>query len=203
MSRRSIIVAVCVVLALSAVAGPATAGERSGTETIPGMEPFSISFENAGSGEMKVSWNVQVTDGVPVNVVLLDEENHGKFTDYLRYEAYRGHQYNYTNSSRRTVNVEEGRYYLAIESAHSSMETSTVDYEVKWDEDVSESDWAPWCWPVIILLVIVFGVGILFYIWIWIRIRRSAPKPATPGGGGGDTAVQLGPRPEPPDMPGI
>ncbi len=202
MSRWNIAIAIMAVLVLSTVSGTASAGERSGTETIYGMDPFSVSFENTGSEEMQVSWNVKVTDGVPVNIVLLDEENHEKFTSYLRYEAYRGHQYNYTNSSRRTVKVEEGKYYLAIESAHSSMDHSTVDYEVKWDVDAEDAIfWAPWCIPVVVLLVMAFGLVVLYLLWMWIRMGRGAVQPAVPGGGGAETATQLGPQPEPPDMP--
>jgi hypothetical protein len=205
MSGRSIIVAICVVLALSAASLPAMAGERSGTETIYGMDPFSISFENTGSDEMKVTWDIDLTDGVPVNIVLLDEENHEKFTSGLRYEAYEGHQYNYTNSSKRTVKVEEGKYYLAIESAHSSVDSSTVDYKVTWAEDAGGGlFWAPWCWPVLILLVLVFGVGILFLLWRMLG-GRSAVGPGTdvaPAPGGTEVA-QLSPQPEPPDIPEV
>ena len=155
MSGRSIIVALCVAIALSMVAVPAMAGEESGTETIFGMDPFTISFENTESEEMKVTWDVKVTDGVPVNVVLLDEENHDKYPG-LSYEAYKGNEYRYVNSSKRTVKVEEGKYYLAIESAHSSMDSSTIDYEVRWDEDAGLFD-SPWCWPLAIILAILLG----------------------------------------------
>jgi len=136
MSGRSIIIAICAVLALAAASVPALAGERSGTETIYGMDPFYIEFENTGSEEMKVTWDIKLTDGVPINVVLLDEDNFEKYP-YLGYEAYKGQRYDYVNSSKRTVKVEQGKYRLAIESAHSSMDSSTIDYEVKWAEDAS------------------------------------------------------------------
>jgi hypothetical protein len=204
MSGRSIIIiATLSVLVLATVAAPALGGEESGTETIMGMDPFSIDFENTGSDPMDVSWDITVTDGVPVNIVLLDEENHGQFTSGLRYEAYEGHQYNYTTSSKRTVSVEEGRYYLVIESAHSSMDSSTVNYVVKWDEDAARSFWQPWCWPVLIVLVLVFGVGILFLLWRILGAGRAAvgPRPDVAPGPGTGSVAQLSPQPEPPDIP--
>ncbi len=202
-SWRTNIVSVVSVLALVTVAVPALAGEESGTETIMGMDPFSIAFENTGSDPMDVTWDIAVTDGVPVNIVLLDEENHEKFTSYLRYEAYKGHQYNYTNASKRTVRVDEGEYYLVIESAHSSMDSSTVRYVVEWGEDSSGTFWKPWCWPVLILLVLVFGVGILFLLWRIFGSGRAAvaPRPGAAPGPGPEGVAQLSPQPEPPDFP--
>lgn len=203
MSGRSIIIVLCAVLVLSTATGSAIAGEESGTKTIQGMEPFAIEIENTGSDQMKVSWDLNLTDGVPFNAALVDEDNYEKFSSGLRYEAYNGQQKNYTLDWKRTVKVDEGKYYLVIESAHSSMDSSTVKYVVKWDEDVSSIGWAPWCWPVLIILVLVFGVGILFWLWRVYGSGSAAVGPRTdvaPGPGTGDVA-HLSPQPEPPDIP--
>ena len=204
MSGRSIIIAIFAVLAVAAASVPAMAGEESGIETVYGMDPFYIEFENTGSDEMKVTWDIELTDGVPINVVLLDEENRERYPG-LAYEAYKGHEYSYVNGSKRTVKVEEGKYYLAIESAHSSMDSSTVDYDVRWDEDAGGGIfWAPWCWPVLIILVLVFGVGILFLLWrMFGGGGHAALGPRTdvaPAPGTGEVA-ELSPQPEPPDIP--
>ena len=200
-SWRSIIISILSVLLLTTVAVPALAGEESGTETIMGMDPFSISFENTGSDPMKVSWDITVTDGVPINIVLLDEENYGKFTSYLRYEAYEGHQYNYTNSSKRTVNVDEGKYYLVLESAHSSMDSSTVRYEVTWGED-SESSRSPWCWPAAFIVALIAAVIAALFgrgrIGTRSTMRASADAPPVRERA---EMAELSPQPEPPDMP--
>ncbi|NIP36918.1 MAG: hypothetical protein GWN18_18275 [Thermoplasmata archaeon] len=225
MGARGTIIAITVALALTIVACPALAGEESGTETIFGMDPFSIEIEATGNDEMRVAWDIKVTDGVPVNIVLLDEENHDKFTSYLRYEAYKGHEYNYTNSSKKSVKVEEGTYFLAIESAHSSMDSSTVDYEVKWREDSGLFD-SPWCWPLAIILAILLAIfGALAgrrrtggEMTMTPRpgevpasgtgdVAELSPQPEPPSAGTGVThppgegAAELGPQPEPPDMP--
>ncbi len=201
MGARVSIIAITVALALTIVACPALAGESSGTETIFGMDPFSIEIDATGSDEMRVSWDIKVTDGVPVHIVLLDEENHDKFMSHLRYEAYKGHQYNYTNSSKKSVEVEEGTYFLAIESAHSSMDSSTVDYEVKWGEDSGLFD-SPWCWPLAIIL------AILLALFGALAGRRRAggkmtmtPRPAEASAPGTGDVTHLSPQPEPPDAP--
>ena len=176
MSGRSIIVALCVAIALSMVAVPAMAGEESGTETIFGMDPFFIEFENTGSEEMKVSWDIKVTSGAPINVVLLDEENRDKFPG-LAYEAYKDHEYSYVNSSKKSERVDEGKYFLAIEGAHSSEDTSVVEYEVVWSTD-DGSWWEDWCCPASIVVGGVAGVaGVM-----WWRRRESMKDEPPPDG---------------------
>lgn len=199
MNGRAIIIAISVALMLTTAAGSVLAGEDSGTETVDFFDPFSVEMDLADDSSMKVSWDIKVTDGVPVNVALLDENNYDKFSQGLRYEPYEGHQYNYTNISKRTVTVsEEGKYYLVVETTHSSMETSTIDYTVKWGEGAG-GFWAPWCWPALIVLVLVFGIGIL--AWLRGRGRGSAVAPPTGAGPDTMTATELSPRPGPPDTP--
>ncbi len=201
MSGRRILVALCVAIALTVVTVPALAGDDRGTETIFGMDPLYIDFENTGTDEMKVFWDIRVTDGVPVNVVLLDEENRDLYPG-LAYEAYKGHQYTYVNRSKETVMVEKGKYSLAIESAHSSMDSSTVDYKVEWGEDAGLFD-SPWCWPAAIILALLLAIfGALTGRQ---RASRTAmtktPTPMDAPATGTGEMTELGPQPEPPDHP--
>jgi hypothetical protein len=202
MKGRGTIITILIALALTLVGSPALAGEESGTETVEFFDPLTVEMDLSDDSNLKITWNIQVTDGVPVNVVLLDDDNIDKFTQGLRFEAYQGHQYNYTNSSRRTVTVsEEGTYHLAVETTHSSMETSTIDYTVKWGEGAGGGFWAPWCWwAIIILLIVVFGFG--FVVWLLRSRGRTGIAPRTdvmPAPGTGDVA-ELSPQPEPPDV---
>ena len=187
MSGRSIIVALCVVMALSIAAVPAMADEESGTETIFGMDPFFIEFENPDSAEMKVSWDIKVISGVPINVVLLDEDNRDKYPG-LSYEAYKGHEYSYVNSSKESVRVDEGKYFLAIEGAHSSMDTSEVEYEVVWSVD-DGSWWEEWCCPASIVVAGVAGVAGVMW---WRRREGMKDEPPPDGSTLTDTAPPPG-----------
>jgi len=199
MKRRHIFIAVLVALMLTTTTGSALAGEDSGTETIDFFEPFGIEIDNSDGISMKVSWDIKLVDGVPVNIALLDETNYYNFTHGMMYNAYKGNEKNYTESFKKTITIkDEGIFYLAIASAQSSMDTSTVEYKVTWDE--GSGFWAPWCWPAIIIaLVLIFGVGIL--VWLRGRGRGTAVAPLTGAGPDAMAAIELSPQPEPPDTP--
>lgn len=218
-------IAVVAVLSLVVVAGSVSAGEKSGTKTIMGMDPFAIEIENSGDGDMKVSWDLNLTDGVPFNAALVDEENYAKLSLGLGYEAYKGCRKDYTTEYEHSVQVEEGTYYLVIESAHSSMDSSTVRHEVTWGEDPGSSG-SPWCWPAALIVAMIAAVIAALFgrgrvgtrstmrastdappVREATEVAELSPQPEPPDMPAdstrptGEGAAQLGPQPEPPDMP--
>ncbi|UCC92717.1 MAG: hypothetical protein JSW25_08645 [Thermoplasmata archaeon] len=205
MKGRHIVIALSLVLALTALAHPVLAGEESGTETLEWLEYVDIEIDATDDVEFRATWDIQVTDGVPVNVFLMPEEGYNDYVDPLKFEFsyYPAHSKNNTESFKRTVTLPENQlYYLVIENGGvSSINTSTVEYEVTWEERSGLFDLGL-CWPLAIILAILLAIfGVMAG-----RKRASAEitKTPTPGevpeAGTGDV-TELSPQPEPPDMP--
>lgn len=219
-------IAVVAVLSLVVVAGSVSAGEKSGTQTIMGMDPYAIKIEVSGDESVKVSWDLNLTDGVPFNAALVDEENYALFSLGLGYEAYKGCRKDYTTDYEHSVQADEGTYYLVIESAHSSMDSSTVKYDVTWGEDTGSSR-SPWCWPAALIVAMIAAVIAALFgrgrsggsgptmrssteappVRETTEVAELSPQPEPPDMPSdsmrptGEGATQLGPQPEPPDMP--
>ena len=187
-SRRSIVVILCLALALSTAAVPANAGEDSGTVTLYWLETHVIEMNPEGWRKMEASWDIRVTDGSPVNVYFLS------LGQYLLYTASPYEEFDYmelssklnTTSFSKTANLMDGEpSYLVIECAgFSSIDSSDVEYEVEWDEQ--GEDWYEWCIPGFIGIGAVAAVVI--FAWWRMRGGRSAdghPPDATPPPGTG------------------
>ncbi|NOQ54698.1 MAG: hypothetical protein GQ558_08870, partial [Thermoplasmata archaeon] len=227
MNWRRLVVAVTVALVLTTVASSVHAGEDSGTETLAFMEHVAVEIDGT-DGSTQVTWDIEVTDGVPVNVLFMPEEGYEEYVDPMEYEFsyYPDHSKNNTMEFRKTVTVNEGIvYYLVIENVgYSSMDISTVEYDVTWD--VAGGSLESWCWPLmIIILAILGGTG----YWVWRRRQGSGTlTPPSQASGPGDEGpmeapaagtgtvyppgrgtyhppvegqTELSPQPEPPDTP--
>jgi hypothetical protein len=91
---------------------------------------------------------------------------------------------NTTSFSDSSNLVPEQPNYLVIECAgFSAIDTSTVEYEVEWDEKAQ--DWYDWCIPGFIGIAAVAG----FVIFAWWRMRggrrEDTPSDVTPPPGTG------------------
>jgi hypothetical protein len=203
MSRRSIIVTICVAISLTTVVIPVQAGEDNGTVTLEWLEHIAIRMDVTSITYPGASWDIQVTDGAPVNVYLMRSSQYEDYVDPLQAEF----EYDEPNSMLNTTSFSKGPAlpgysvsYLVIESAaFSSMDTSTVEYEVEWFDD--EDDEENYCFPVLaILLGVGGGAGVL--LW-WMRRgggTTTGPRSDVAPAPVDDGSVELGPQPEPPDM---
>lgn len=126
-----------VALVLTIVAGSVQAGEDSGTETLEFLEHVAVEIDATDDTSTRMTWDIKVTDGVPVNVFFMPEEGYDDYVDPLKWEFsyYPAHSKNNTDSFKKTVVLNDDIvYYLVIENTgYSSMDTSTVVYDVTWD----------------------------------------------------------------------
>lgn len=174
MPRRNIVIVLCLVLALSTAAVPANAGEDSGTVTLYWLETHVIEMNPESGMKMEARWDIRVTDGSPVNVYFLSLGQYLEYTasphdgfDYLELNS----KLNTTSFSKTTDLMDGEPSYLVIECAgFSAMDSSTVAYEVEWDEQ--GEDWYEWCIPGFIGIAAVAGVAI--FAWWRMRGGRSA-----------------------------
>jgi hypothetical protein len=200
--RRGCITLLLLALAVIFATGVASAGERSGTEVLEFYEYIDIGID-VDKTPMRLTVDVTVTEGVPVNVFFMDDEG---FDEYV---ATAGHDFTYdkansknnTDGFHRQFTVrDEGVHHLVIENKlYSSMDTSTVEYEVSWEEGTS---WfGPWCWPIIIIILLLLALGGGYTFWR----RRSGTGVGAPrmSPGALEGATHLGPQPEPPDSEAV
>ncbi|MCK5253716.1 MAG: hypothetical protein KAQ96_12240 [Thermoplasmata archaeon] len=165
MNGRDILIAILVALALATASSSVHAHEDSHTDTLEFLEHVAVEIDATDGSSTKVTWDIKVTEGVPVNVFLMPEEGYDDYIDPLKWKFsyYLAHSKNNTESFKKTVVLNDNIvYYLVIENTgYSSMDNSTVEYEVTWDE--TSGLFGPWCWALIIILIILGGLG--FTIW--------------------------------------
>lgn len=165
MNGRDILIAILLALALATASSSVHAHEDSHTDTLEFLEHVAVEIDATDGSSTKVTWDIKVTEGVPVNVFLMPEEGYDDYIDPLKWEFsyYPAHSKNNTESFKKTVVLNDNIvYYLVIENTgYSSMDNSTVEYEVTWDE--TSGLFGPWCWALIIILIILGGLG--FTIW--------------------------------------
>jgi hypothetical protein len=187
MSGRRIIIILCLALTLSIATVPANGEETSGTVTLYWLEYHAIEMNSRALMDMEASWDIRVTDGAPVNVYFMSSAQYQLFEDPLYDDLEYSELYsmlNTTSFSRSARLMDGQRDYLVIECAgFSSIDSSTVEYEVEWDE--AGEDWYEWCIPGFIGIGAVAGVA----IFLWWRMRggrtEGAPPDATPPPGTG------------------
>ena len=187
MMRRTLIpLALCVALLLLAV--PVQAGEASGEETLDWLDYIDVTIDNTDGDSLSIAYDVEVTEGVAVNVYFVDQEGYDDYVDPLvvNFSYYVSYSVLNTKDAEKdwTWN-DEGNFYVIIENAGvSSMDTSTVKYEVTWDP----SAW--WLFGfsflacmIIILVGAVFGIVIVYMIIQSIKAKRGtsteSPEPQT------------------------
>ena len=147
MSGRRIIIVLCLALALSIATVPVNGEEASGTVTLQWLEYHAIEMNSEALMKIEASWDIRVTDGAPVNVYLMLLGQYLAYVDPLNDEV----EYMDSSSELNTMSFSgSGRLmdgepaYLVIECAgHSAIDSSTVEYEVEWDE--AAESWYEWC----------------------------------------------------------
>jgi hypothetical protein len=177
MSGRSIVVVMFLALALSIAAVPANAGEESGTVTLYMEEHIVIPINITPAADNNVRMDIQVTDGVPVNVYYLIDVQYLECSDPKQDEFRYVEEYSMLNtmSFRKTVQpFEINSNYLIIETTGlSGMDFSNVEYELEWWEEDDEDDY--FCEVAALVLAVGAGAGIL--IWWRMRGGGTAPEP--------------------------
>ncbi len=182
MSGRRVIIVMFLALALSIVAFPVSGEEASGTETVYWLEHYAIEMNCPDSSGHQVEWDIRVTDGSPVNVYFMSSGQYRAYADPLiddfRYSE-RSSKLNATSFSHRTNMWTEQDNYLVIECAGpSSIDSSTVEYEVEWLID-DGPDWEDWCCPT--SFVVAGGVaGVAGVMW-WRRRESMKDEPPPDG----------------------
>jgi hypothetical protein len=201
---------VVALIALLLLAMPVQAGEDSGEKTLMWLEHHAVEIDNSGNDQLRISYDVQVTDGVNVNIYFMDEGNYDKFTDFENFSYYQSYSIKDTDGAEKEWTWSKGgTFYVVIENAGwQSLDTSTVEYDVTWDE--GGALW--WGLPIVMCIVLILVVGIVGVVALWLilqalKARRERTTEGTRGEGGtgvsptGEGAAELGPQPEPPDMP--
>ncbi|NOQ53024.1 MAG: hypothetical protein GQ558_00295 [Thermoplasmata archaeon] len=187
MTRRTLIpLALCVAMLLVAV--PVQAGEASGEETLDWLDYIDVTIDNNDGDSLSITYDVEVTEGVAVNVYFVDQQGYDDYVDPL----IANFSYFVSYSVLNTKDAEQdwtwndkGDFYVIIENAgDSSVNTSTVKYKVTW---------GPAAWwllglsfltcMIIILVAVVFGIVILYMIIQSIKakggISDESPEPQT------------------------
>lgn len=187
MMRRTLIpLALCVALLLMAV--PVQAKEDSGEETLIWLGFIDVKIDNTDGGSLVIKYDVEVTEGVAVNVYFVNQQGYDDFVDILvvNFTYYVSYSVlNTKDAEKEWTWSNEGTFYVIIENAgDSSMDTTTVNYKVTW----SPAAW--WLFGlslltcmIIILLVAVFGIVILYMIIQSIKAKKGisdeSPEPQT------------------------
>ena len=184
--RRTLILA-AVLLALLLVAVPVQAEEESGQETIYWLEHHAVEIDNTDGKQMKISYDVQVTSGVNVNIYFMDEDGYDDFTSFQNFTYFQSQSRKDTDGA----NVEwtwnkEGTFYVVIENAGwQSIDETTFDYEVTWDEGGGLWWGLPLLWCLIILLIVaVIGIATIWLVMAALKARRESTAEGTRGEGG-------------------
>ncbi|UCC93979.1 MAG: hypothetical protein JSW25_04760, partial [Thermoplasmata archaeon] len=161
MSRRRVIIVMCLALALSIVASPVSGEEASGTETVYWGDHYAIEMNCPDDSGHMVEWDIRVTDGSPVNVYFMSSGQYREYTNPLIDDFSYDEEvsmFNVTSYSKRTGMWNSQDNYLVIETAgHSAIDHSTVDYEVEWAID-DGPDWEDYCCPTSFVVAGVAGV---------------------------------------------
>jgi hypothetical protein len=191
MSGRRFIIVLSLALALSIVAFPVSGEEASGTVEIHWLEHFAIEMDGSDAFNNDFACDIRVTDGPPVNIYIMNEGQYSKYTDPLNddlnYEVVTL-ELNTTSFNTRKKMWEGTNNYLVIECAgHSSMDSSTVEYEVEWML-TDRPDWYDYCCPGSFVAAGVAGVG--GYLW-WRKRGGGMARPPPDG----TTLTDTGPPP--------
>ena len=184
--RRTLYLAAALI-ALLLVAVPVQAGEESGEKTLGWLDHFAVEINNTDGDRLRISYDVEVTDGVNVNIYFMDEEGYDDFVAFQNFSYFELYSVKDTDGAEKEWTwTKEGTFYVVIENAGwQSFDITTFDYDVEWD--VSGSLW--WGLPILwcLILLVVFGVIGIAAIWLVMaamRARKESTAEGTRGEGG-------------------
>lgn len=147
-----------------------SATTESGTATINEDEyhTWKISMPNEG----KLSYEINVTNGLPIDVFLYDEEN---YNNYYRGVAPYYHKTEgtdlFTTHAIREVSLSSGTYYLVADNTDKGLaipdwdddvnNTATIDYTITYTLSEEDNWWNILMLGGIIVIIIVVVVVIM------------------------------------------
>jgi hypothetical protein len=155
--------------ALVLLPGATSAGEIKDTETLEWGDSVDVHIDNTDGKALEIRYEVSVTEGVPIDVYFVDEEDLQAFKDpegsNLSY--YKVHS---TVGVREVVKEfdwdRKGEFYVVIfNPGPTTSDNATVEYEVAWEEKAFDI-WNPWCW--VTGLVVVVAV---FFAYTLLKLR--------------------------------
>lgn len=155
--RRSRLIATVLVAAIVLLASGAMAGEEEGTETLEMGDYVSVHIGNSDGTTLDILYDVEVQDGVKVNVYFMDADGFSDFQASLSFEYFE--EYSVTDTldiQKDFIWTNEGDFYVVIDSTASDVnETTTVEYKVTWgDAYFMGMNWI-WCIVVIVIVIII------------------------------------------------
>lgn len=184
--RRTLYLAT-VLIALLLVAVPVQAGEESGEKTLSWLDHLAVEINNTDGDQLRISYDVEVTEGVNVNIYFMDEEGYDDFVSFQNFSYYELYSVKDTDDAEKEWTwTKEGTFYVVIENAGwQSFDITTFDYEVEWD--VSGSVWwgLPILWCLILLVVFaVIGIAAIWLVMAAMKARKEGTAEGTRGEGG-------------------
>jgi len=142
------------------LASVAMAGEEKGTKTLEMDDYVSVHIDNTDRTTLDILYEVEVEDGVNVNVYLMDSDGFADFEAGLDFKYFKEYSKTDTGDTKKDfIWADEGDFYVVIDStADNITETTTVKYNVTWDSAYFMGmNWL-WCIAVIVIVVIVTAV---------------------------------------------
>lgn len=178
------LVVVLLMISVLVITSGAMAGNEEGTETLDMDDFISVHIKNPEGAILRVDFEVEVVDGVNVNVYFMDADG---LEDY---EAARDFDFHEEFSEEDTDDIgghfvwdKEGDYYMVIDStANEANVTSEVEYTVEW-----ESAFSPgfnWLWCIVVIVIIVVITAALAFMRTPEAIRERQEEEELPPVGG-------------------
>ena len=158
--RRPRLIAAMLMAAIVLLANVAMAGEEEGTETLEMSDYVSVHIDNTEGDTLDISYEVEVEDGVNVNVYFMDSDGFADFEAFLDFKYFKEYSKTDTGDKKKHfIWANEGDFYVVIDStADNITKTTTVKYKVTWDNAYFKGmNWL-WCIAVIVIVVIITAV---------------------------------------------
>ncbi len=135
---------------------------------------YSESLALKADADHNIVWEFKSSDeDVCITVLIMDEENGGKFEDEESFEADVESDGDETEDSGEYKIEDAGTYYIVFLNNDSSMQKTTVDYKVVFDQSTTGL-------PVILIYGIFFGIiaiiAAVVIIIIIIVVRKQNKK---------------------------
>jgi ABC-type transport system involved in multi-copper enzyme maturation permease subunit len=131
MRRLYIGILILLIILLCGLFNGASATTESGTATINEEEYYTwiITLPNEG----KLSYEINVTNGLLIDVILYDEQNYNIFLDGQPSDYVQEGTDLFTTNAKKSVNLPSGTYYLVADNTQEGLAIPD------WDDDVNNS----------------------------------------------------------------
>ncbi len=151
------LIATMLMAAIVLLASVAMAGEEEGTETLEMGDYVSVHIDNTEGTTLDILYEVEVVDGVNVNVYFMDADDFADFEAFLKPKYFKGYSTTDTADTKKDfIWANKDDFYVVIDStADNITKTTTVNYKVTWDNAYFMGmNWL-WCIAVIVIVVII------------------------------------------------